>query len=320
MIYLDMAGRLGNQLFRYSFARNIQEKCGDELVIDFSRVYSKGLAKNGWKNSLKGFNTYTYIEKNNCFKDVFKKFTFTQKILFIYFKIVSKLLKKNRRLLKKFQLSMQPIMNKNNLYFLELGYYNYDYKYLKNNKVKYVCGCFECEKYFNDIKKIIQSEITPKSSEIHEQELLKIINNAKNSVCVSVRRGDFVSNPKNKKMYDVCTIDYYVKSIKFLKSKFNYPTFIMFSDDIQWVKDNIKVPDTVFYYESGKSSVEEKLKLMSSCNHFIISNSTFSWWAQFLSTNLDKVVISPTKWYNNGLDSDLISDDWIKISGDKDEE
>ena len=42
MIYLDMAGRLGNQLFRYSFARNIQEKCGDELVIDFSRVYSKG--------------------------------------------------------------------------------------------------------------------------------------------------------------------------------------------------------------------------------------------------------------------------------------
>ena len=67
---------------------------------------------------------------------------------------------------------MQPILNKNNLYFLELGYYNYDFSYLNNNKVKYICGCFECSKYFDEIEDIIKSEFISKQSLNNKNEVI----------------------------------------------------------------------------------------------------------------------------------------------------
>ena len=87
----------------------------------------------------------------------------------------------------------------------------------------------------------------------------------------------------------------------------------MFSDDIQWVKDNIKDLDIEMYYEDGNDTLDEKLRLMYSCKHFIISNSTFSWWAQFLSRNNEKIVISPDRWYKQDISATLINDEWIKI-------
>lgn len=212
---------------------------------------------------------------------------------------------------------MQPILNKYNLYFLELGYYNYDFRHLKNTKLKYICGCFECEKFFKNIQEELKKEIQPIEPKNEKNiELYNIIENS-NSICVTVRRGDFVTNEKNKKIYDICSQNYYNKAINIMKEKVKDPVFIMFSDDIQWVKDNIKVENTKMYYEDGNDTLDEKLRLMYSCKHFIISNSTFSWWAQFLSKNKNKIVISPDRWYNQDIKSELINDEWIKIDTNK---
>ena len=208
---------------------------------------------------------------------------------------------------------MQPILNKYNLYFLELGYYNYDFKYLKNTKVKYICGCFECEEYFLDIREKILNEFEPiKDKEPKNQGLYNIIEETQ-SVCITIRRGDFVTNEKNSKLYNICDLDYYYKAIDIIKAKIERPVFFVFSDDMKWAQENIKIPNVEIHYEEGNDTVDEKLRLMYSCKHFIISNSTFSWWAQFLSRNKEKIVISPNIWYKEGLKSDLINENWIKI-------
>lgn len=75
------------------------------------------------------------------------------------------------------------------------------------------------------------------------------------------------------------------------------PVFIVFSNDIPWVKENLKIDGEV-YYESGRDPVWETFRLMYSCRHFIISNSTLHWWAQFRSLNKDKIVVVPERWYN----------------------
>lgn len=313
MIYVEMSGRLGNQLFRYSFARRLQELCGDEIIIDFKRVYEKGEESQGWKDNLKLFKVKQYETVVNR-KDIFyQNATFSQKLIYAFYKIGNKILKKNRKRLMQYQLKMQPLLNKYNLFFMELGFYEYDFSHLKDKTLKYVCGCFESDKFFHDIQDKLWQEIEPIKPKEEKNKLLydKIENT--NSVCITIRRGDFVSNEKNKKLYDICSIEYYQKAINIMKEKIESPTFILFSDDIQWVKENIHIKDAPVYYEDGTDSLEEKLRLMYSCKHFIISNSTFSWWAQFLSRNQDKIVISPSKWYKEEISSALINDDWIKI-------
>ena len=111
----------------------------------------------------------------------------------------------------------------------------------------------------------------------------------------------------------VCDKDYFLKAMDEAKKRISNPTFIFFSDDIEWVRENIHC-DVPCYYESGKDPVWEKLRLMYSCKHFIISNSTFSWWAQYLSRNENKIVIAPDRWSNNLEEHSMLLDDsFIKI-------
>jgi len=143
-------------------------------------------------------------------------------------------------------------------------------------------------------------------------KLMHIIQN-NNSVAVCVRRGDFL-NAKNAEMYNVCGLSYYERAIKLIKQRIAKPVFIFFSDDLDWVKEHLDVGNCDCFYESGKDEVWETMRLMSSCKHFIISNSTFHWWAQYLCDYPDKVVVAPSRWYGNKLESALYQDNWDLIS------
>lgn len=157
-------------------------------------------------------------------------------------------------------------------------------------------------------------EFTPKVPLLEKNKTLyeKIVNT--NSVCISIRRGDIVEKKELASQMYVCNKLYFNKALNYLKKLDINFQYIVFSDDIEWVKENMKFPDGTLF-EDGTDPVWEKLRLMYSCKHFIISNSTFSWWAQYLSKNENKIVISPSKWAVNFGDEylDLINDNFIKI-------
>jgi hypothetical protein len=99
-----------------------------------------------------------------------------------------------------------------------------------------------------------------------------------------------------------------------IKKKVKNPVFFTFSDDIEWVRNNMNFGDnTKIYYESGNDPVWEKLRLMYNCKHFVISNSTFSWWAQYLSRNKDKIVIAPSRWRNYDSVLGIYELHWILV-------
>ena len=91
MIYLEMAGRLGNQMFRYAFAKRIQELSNKQLIIDFKRVYDSGNKNEGWDNSLKLFNTDNYKEVNGeKNKYFYKNASLFQLFLYFAFSFISR--------------------------------------------------------------------------------------------------------------------------------------------------------------------------------------------------------------------------------------
>jgi hypothetical protein len=312
-------GRLGNQMFQYAYCRAIKEAFGGDLAFSFDKVYQQkevDNSSNGFENSLCYFN----VDDFEVFEgDVIQRYgNILQLLLYRSFQYIRRKFFKNK--------SWQTL-------FCRIGLYQYndkDYDFYKNFKFLkkksifrklIICYDFlEYPKLFDCIRTILIKEFTPKLPPLKcNEKLYQIINNT-NSIYVSVRRGDYLEPQYTNKFY-ICDETYIYNAIDKINQLIDNPVLVFFSDDIKWVKENIKT-NLPSYYESGEDPVWEKLRLMYSCKHFIISNSTFSWWAQYLSRNENKIVISPDRWYNDESMNihHLISKDFITIPCGKTEE
>lgn len=118
------------------------------------------------------------------------------------------------------------------------------------------------------------------------------------SVFIHLRRGDYLQN----KVLKTLELDYYRSAICFFKSQIINPTFFVFSDDIKWVKENLKIPELHFVQHTCGDQFQSDLiefQLMLSCKHAIIANSSFSWWAAYLIANETSLVVSPAIWHKD---------------------
>jgi hypothetical protein len=162
----------------------------------------------------------------------------------------------------------------------------------------------QSEKYLN--YKLVKDlfEITPELKEY----ILNKYPDIQTRTSIHVRRGDYL-HPNCHGHHPILPIDtYYNKAIEMFPDE----KFIIFSDDIEWCKQNFNIADAIFVSE--KDYVE--LYMMSLCKNNIIANSTFSWWGAYLNENPDKKVGAPDQWF--GLKSpnnykDIVPDSWIKI-------
>ena len=128
-----------------------------------------------------------------------------------------------------------------------------------------------------------------------------------NSVCVNVRRGDFILNS----YHNVCDLRYYREAETIISSKIQDPYFYIFSDDIEWCKSQEwpKIVEGIYLnWEFNSNDDLTDLYLMGSCDHFIMAASTFSWWASRILRIRDEkaIIIAPYPWLN-------IQSDWKYI-------
>ena len=110
----------------------------------------------------------------------------------------------------------------------------------------------------------------------------------------------------------MCDEKYYIEAMKTIQRKEKELVFVFFSDDIEWVKENIHVEGKALY-ETGYDTVAEKLRLMSGCKHYILSNSSFSWWAQFLRKRDGGYTVAPSRWNNTSDNREIYDPEWILI-------
>lgn len=166
----------------------------------------------------------------------------------------------------------------------------------------YLDGYWQSEKYFLECSDLIKSELSPPNLFL-DGYLPKFSIN----VSIHIRRTDYINS---NGYHPVQPIEYYQKALDIINE---YDNVVIFSDDITWCRENLKFKNMIFVDDLTDV---ENLWLMSTCDHNIIANSSFSWWGAWLNTNNDKKVICPVKWFGDqtNLDSrDITPDSWIRI-------
>ena len=169
-------------------------------------------------------------------------------------------------------------------------------------------GYYQSEKYFkhnrDKLLKLFSIDETT-----NNYITTKYGNNFNNTCSVHVRRGDYLRYPNH---HPFCGIEYYEKSMYTMGNSYE---FLIFSDDIEWCKENFsRLPYNFKYIEGNPDYVD--LYLMSMCENNIIANSSFSWWGSWLNTNDLKLVISPKVWFGSSSphnDCDIIPFEWTRI-------
>ncbi len=305
MIHVKITGRLGNQMFFYAMLRRVQLlHGGGQAVLDFSDVYSNNKEAEGFEDSLQYFRVVDY-KRAKTHQEAKQLVTYRHPTLFRFkYRLMRKLVyllgkRKNRKNVLPAIVAVQKAFHRLGIYYTDYLTGHVDDTHIRKSLSRdmLIEGRFENPGWFAPIRQTLREEFTPKEPPREcNRELYSVIENSE-SVCISVRRGDYVANPAYSRIFNVCDQSYFERAVEQVKQRVSNPTFILFSDDVRWCRENISIPGCPVYFESGDDPVWEKLRLMYSCKHFIISNSTFSWWAQWLSANENKTVVCPTRWF-----------------------
>lgn len=281
MKIVKIKGGLGNQMFQYALYKKLKN-IGSKTYGDLS-----------------------YFNRNNCYElerifniEINTNYNLVLKKIFendnLFFKIFRKILK---------SILVKNIIQQNDVEFKE-NIFNYNY----------FDGYWQSEKFFKDIKEEICVEF--KFPPITEDKNLYIKNEIEKveAISIHIRRGDYI---ENKVLDRLASLEYYERALRYIKLKIENPVFFIFSDDIEWCKENLKIDFPTYYidWNNGEESFRD-MQLMSLCKHNIIPNSSFSWWGAWLNSNPNKIVIAPEIWFRkeSGYNyEDIVPETWVKI-------
>lgn len=177
----------------------------------------------------------------------------------------------------------------------------------------YLFGYWQDERYFSGVQDQLRKDLTFKTAPSSQnKELIQQIQETQ-SVCIHIRRGDYLTDQSTVTTVGICDLPYYYKAIEIVKSKINNPVFYIFSDEMEWVKREFKIDQPCVYVDHNSQEMAyEDLRLMSACKNHIIANSSFSWWGAWLSNFKDQLVIAPKIWRKQGPDM-YLPKGWVPL-------
>ena len=298
MIYVRLLGGLGNQMFQYALGRHLALKNNTELVLDT-----------------------TYFDQSPKNKKHFVKRNYDLDVFNIKARMLSpqeadQLPSRNVSTIRKIKHRFKKILSlydrhDNCRVLTEKTPFSFDEKVLTSGKNTYLIGFWQNEKYFKDIDELIKADFIHVNTCPEKVSMLAREISNSNSVCLNVRRGDFVNNLT----HGFVGMGYLFKAVRYIRQAVPFDKIYVFSDEVDWCAENLRldVPHDFVSHDYAGSKFSSYLGLMARCKHFIIPNSTFGWWAAWLSSNREKIVVAPKRWVNvPGLDAtDIIPKGWV---------
>jgi len=283
MISTRIRGGLGNQLFQYCAGRALALRHGVDLSLDL-RDYDK---PNAFQVGLEHFNVQT---------------------------VPAERLPAGREdgLLQ----ALKKVVKGGALRTYREASLGYDAGFETLPDETHLKGYWQSERYFmpfeDQIRKDLQIVAAPSQQNVDAQAEIA----ACNAVSLHIRRGDYVSNAKFNAAHGTCDLEYYARSAAFVAERVGDPVIYAFSDDPAWVAENLKLPfEMRFVDHNDGATAHEDLRLMATCKHHIIANSSFSWWGAWLNPSADKVVAAPTQWFAdpNKNNPDILPKGWYRV-------
>ncbi len=285
-IYMRLLGGLGNQLFQFASGYGIAQKVGVDLVLDLSAMANYDT----WEFGLDVFNLPDNLE------------------------IAHVDARQDNKLLGK----LTKHLNKNSI--AKEHSHSFCPELFEISAPCYLKGYFQSPLYFRHCKKEIRTFIKPaKELTGKNEKRLNLINNNKHSVSLHVRRGDYLKSNESAAAHGVLGKSYYDAALKIFEKLYgdDFGLFL-FSDDSEWAEETFSNYPRVDASGDKNAVAWEDLHLMSQCQHNIIANSTFSWWAAWLNETEDKTVIAPRHWFGREKHRhtpsfDMFPDGWITL-------
>ena len=287
VIVSRISGGLGNQMFQYAAGRRLADRLGTSLMLDLSSFRN---------DPLRAFALDRYELRTDAMTDAMRarlpvRFggSWWRRLLRVNGAAI--------RVLREKGLGYQPGIESAGDDTMLVGYW-------------------QSERYFSDLRPQLLREfalttpVSGRDAEVAAEMAASI------SVAIHVRRGDYVSNTGTHQTYGTCDPDYYQKSADVLAREIGPIRLFVFSDDPDWCRASLRFeyPMVIVDHNDAARSCED-LRLMSQAQHFIIANSSFSWWAAWLATTPGKIVCAPKRWFRSDErdETDIVPTVWRRV-------
>lgn len=292
MVIVHMQGGLGNQLFQYAFGRAIAARSGARLLFDMDFF---DLAPGDHTARTYGLDAFGL----HCERATPEQIAVARQ---------------RGSMLRARLHGLHPRLAPDRS-VKERGF-TFDPRMLEVRGDAYFSGYWQSPRYFAGIEQALREQVTLRLPLPDRLQGIAARIAVAGGIGVHVRRGDYISNPHASAHFVPCDAAYYAAATRMLRAEAPDTPVFIFSDDMAWAREHVPVPGEVHHVQADPHDHPAMhLHLMAMCQHQVIANSSFSWWAAWLNQHPGRRVIAPKRWFTDpSMDTrDLIPSDWIRL-------